>query len=162
MRVKMIDVRASACDKVLWFPYTSIHQILNIARALIPMTPPPRPSHPLISARHTGHLATFGSPVGIIAPLCIVVFTAVKRHAPQHMCPQGVSVAFVGGKKHMGQVYSDRGSGCFSGAGEGATGTGTGGMVDVEVEVLGSCRDLIGCGSISVACKIFARLGLLT
>ena len=34
-----------------------IHQILNIARALIPITPPPRPSHPLISARHTAHLA---------------------------------------------------------------------------------------------------------
>ena len=76
------------------------------------------------------------------------------------MWPQGVSVAFVGGKKHMGQVYSDRGSGCLSGTG-GATGTG--GMVEVEVlGLLWSCRDLIGGGSMSVACKIFARLGLLT
>ena len=75
------------------------------------------------------------------------------------MWPQGVSVAFVGGKKHMGQVYSDRGSGCLSGTG-GATRTG--GMVEVLGLLLWSCRDLIGGGSISVACKIFARLGLLT
>jgi hypothetical protein len=75
------------------------------------------------------------------------------------MWPQGVSVALVGGKKHMGQVYSDRASACLSGAG-----AGTGGMV-VEVEVLGllwSCGDLVGGGSMSVACKILARLGLLT
>lgn len=52
----------------------------------------------------------------------------------------------------MGQVYSDRGSGCLSGEGAGA-----GRMVDVEVLGL-----LIGGGSMSVACKIFARLGLLT
>ena len=76
------------------------------------------------------------------------------------MWPQGVSVAFVGGKKHMGQVYSDRGSGCLSGTG-GATGTG--GMVEVLGLLLWSCRDLmLGGGSMSVACKIFARLGLLT
>jgi len=70
------------------------------------------------------------------------------------MWPQGVSVAFVGGKKHMGQVYSDRGSGWSL---SGAEGAGTGGMV--EVEVLGL---LIGGGSMSVGCKILARLGLLT
>jgi len=71
------------------------------------------------------------------------------------MWPQGVSVAFVGGKKHMGQVYSDRDSGCLSLSG--AEGAGTGGMV--EVEVLGL---LIGGGSMSVGCRILARLGLLT
>lgn len=40
----------------------------------------------------------------------MVLFTAAKRHAPQHMCPQGVSVAFVGAPKQMGQVYADSGS----------------------------------------------------
>ena len=40
------------------------------------------------------NLATFGSRLYVIAPLCSVVLTAVKRHAPQHICPQGVMVAF--------------------------------------------------------------------
>lgn len=29
-------------------------------------------------------------------------------------CPQGVTVAFVGGEKHIGQLYSDNKSGRFA------------------------------------------------
>lgn len=39
-----------------------------------------------------------------------MVLTAVKRQEPQQTCPQGVSVALLGGKKQIGQVYSDSGS----------------------------------------------------
>lgn len=107
-----------------------------------PITPPPLPSHPGIGARHTGHLTTtasapkipkqtrhrtnlamLGSRVNVIAPLCSVVLTAVKRQAPQHICPQGVMVAFVGGLKQIGQVYSDNVSG---GGGGGGVGVGVG------------------------------------
>lgn len=58
----------------------------------------------------------------------MVVFTAANRHAPQQMCPHGVSVAFVGAPKQMGQVYADRGSesrancGSFAFGGRGLTG----------------------------------------
>ena len=47
--------------------------------------------------------------------LCKVVRTAVKRHCPQHMCPHGVSVAFVGGQKQIGHMYVDRGSPVYLG-----------------------------------------------
>jgi hypothetical protein len=62
------------------------------------------------------NLATDAS--GSIAPRWVMVLTAVKRHAPQQTCPQGVRVAFVGGKKQMGQEYADNGSGSSRG-GEG-------------------------------------------
>jgi len=52
----------------------------------------------------------------MLAPLCSVVLMAVKRQEPQQTCPQGVSVALVGGKKQIGQVYSESGS---AGAGGG-------------------------------------------
>ena len=75
------------------------------ALTLIPTTPPPRPSHPSITALHTGHLATFASsPPPASAPRLSVDLTAVKRQEPQERCPQGVIVAFVGGEKQMGQV----------------------------------------------------------
>lgn len=66
----------------------------------------------------------------MIAPRCMVVRIAVKRHAPQQMWPQGVSVAFVGGKKQIGQVYSDRSSASGSGGG-----WATGGLLEADVEV---------------------------
>lgn len=91
----------------------TIYHKLIICLTLIPITPPPFPSQPGIAALQTGHLATF-SPAPIImpilTPLCKVVLTAVNKQDPQHTCPQGVSVAFEGGKKHIGQVYSDNGS----------------------------------------------------
>ena len=40
-----------------------------------------------------------------------MVLTAVKRHSPQQICPQGVTVAFIGGEKQIGQVKAERGSG---------------------------------------------------
>ena len=43
--------------------------------------------------------------------LRMVDLTAVKRHWPQHICPQGVRVALVGGEKQMGHVYVESGSG---------------------------------------------------
>lgn len=43
------------------------------------------------------------------APRCRVDLTAVNRHAPQHTCPQGVRVAFVGGEKQIGHVYKESG-----------------------------------------------------
>ena len=50
------------------------------------------------------YLGKFPSPPIIVAPLCIVALTAVNRHTPQQTCPHGVSVAFVGGEKQIGQV----------------------------------------------------------
>lgn len=51
-----------------------------------------------------------------LAPLAgpvrrIVARTAVNKHSPQQICPQGVSVAFVGGDKQIGHAYAERGSG---------------------------------------------------
>ena len=97
-----------------------------------PITPPPRPSHPGISARHTGHLegmserdrwgvgvtdlASGALPIATTMFLRMVDLTAVKRHWPQHMCPHGVRVALVGGEKQMGHVYAERGSGTDGGS----------------------------------------------
>lgn len=100
----------------------------NMARGFSPITPPPLPSQPGMIARQTGHLESNelktvklntysythrASPIPpciAIALRCIVDFRAANRQAPQHMCPQGVSVALVGGEKQIGQVYADRGS----------------------------------------------------
>ena len=67
-----------------------------------------------MTALQTGHLGTFspvlmGTPMS--APLCNVVLTVVNRHEPQKTWPQGVRVALLGGKKQIGHVYSDNGSG---------------------------------------------------
>ena len=85
------------------------------------MTPPPFPSHPGIVARKTGHLGTREfltrafdllwdlprniAPSGAIIMFarCIVVLTAAKRQRPQQIWPQGVSVAWLGGEKQIGQ-----------------------------------------------------------
>jgi hypothetical protein len=56
-----------------------------------------------------------------MAPLCSVVLTAVKRQAPQHIWPQGAMVAFVGGLKQIGQVYSASSSGARGGGGTGVS-----------------------------------------
>jgi hypothetical protein len=102
---------------------------LNTALIFNPTTPPPFPSHSGMLARHTGHLSKLGgqdepfindtrqthfgpesSPSPPLhAPLAIPALTALKRHEPHAMCPQGVRVAFVGGQKQMGQQYDDSG-----------------------------------------------------
>jgi hypothetical protein len=152
------------------------------ARGRNPITPPPLPSHPAISARHTGHLkperlstcisklkkmtnlATLPSSRPIEAALCIPDLTAVKRHEPQQICPHRVSVALVGGKKQIGHVYSERGSGSGAGGGAG-TGTGSGsggGGAVVKGEPAPVPYDVASFMSTFLACKILARLGLLT
>lgn len=155
---------------------------LITCRTFIPITPPPFPSQPGITALHTGHLATFSPIPTILTLLCNVVLTAVNRHAPQHTCPQGVSVALLGGKKHIGQVYSDRGSASEplgstvmrTGLGEGA-----GLALPFPLSLLGSRGEIsmisgsrdgearlrfdgIVPGSMFVSLMIFIRLGLLT
>ncbi len=113
----------------------------------------------------------------IVAPLWSVVLTAVNRHVPQHTCPQGVSVALLGGKKHMGQVYSDRGSASVTldskGESEGGAfalpfplsllGMGETTMMSDSGEGEARLRfDGIVPGSMFVSFMIFMRLGLLT
>ena len=49
----------------------------------------------------------------------VVVLIAVNRHEPQQMWPHGVSVALIGGQKHMGHVYAEKGSRDGVGAGVG-------------------------------------------
>ena len=84
---------------------------------------------------------------GITVVRCNAARTAVKRHSPQQTCPHGVSVAFVGGEKHIGHMYAERGSGPPTIALEGGEGdlcldeeaTGLGEMICTSGE-LGSSR----------------------
>ena len=64
------------------------------------------------------------NPSGVCAARNIAVLTAVNRQLPQQIWPQGVKVAFVGAKKHIGQVYSARGVCLGGGAGEAGSGAG--------------------------------------
>ena len=64
------------------------------------------------------------NPSGVCAARSIAVLTAVNRQLPQQIWPQGVRVAFVGAKKHIGQVYSARGVCLGGGAGEAGSGAG--------------------------------------
>lgn len=68
------------------------------------------------------HLGPAASDTGAPKPCCVrcvMVLTAMNKHDPQQIWPQGVSVAFVGGEKQIGHVYAERrsGSGCDTGAG---------------------------------------------
>ena len=81
----------------------------------------PQTTHQESEQRRGANLATFGSRLYVMAPLCNVVLTAVKRQAPQHIWPQGAMVAFVGGLKQIGQVYSASSSGARGGGGTGVS-----------------------------------------
>ena len=58
--------------------------------------------------------------------------TAVKRHSPQQTCPHGVAVAFIGGEKHIGHEYSERGT---------EVTVGTDGAAELDDEELDSAAD---------------------
>lgn len=74
---------------------------------------------------------------------------AVNRQGPQQMWPQGVRVALVGGEKHIGHVYAERGSGECAGAD--ADAEGTGGQSDSAASAV------LSTGTVSWALSILCR-----
>jgi hypothetical protein len=85
-----------------------------------------------------------------MTPRWAIVLTAVKRHGPQQTCPHGVSVAFVGGKKQMGQEYADSGSRLLREGAGGGAGGGEGGRercsLDVDATVNSVGESMINMG----------------
>ena len=93
-----------------------VTQMVITTRGCRPITPPPLPSHKGIGARQTGHLDRFrlvsqGEELilstDLAARLAIPIRaaadpTAVNKHSPHMIWPQGVSVALVGEAKQIG------------------------------------------------------------
>jgi len=110
-----------------------------------PVTPPPFPSQPSIVARHTGHCGS-GLPAIAARVRAIPPATLMNKHSPHMTCPQGVSVASLGGHMQIGQLSASGSS--ASGGGVGRDGL-TGVAVEVPVAVVGSgCESGGGLGEL--------------